>query len=85
MSKANPTVNQNGVLDDVRRALGRSSTVPPIPLDPFCPRLFSVTGDKLKFVGQVMHLRTNGGGFFSEVRYQLTYIGLSAWLDEWIE
>ncbi|HMG72517.1 MAG TPA: lactate utilization protein [Pyrinomonadaceae bacterium] len=35
MSKANPTVNQNGVLDNVRRALGRSSTVPPIPLDPF--------------------------------------------------
>jgi L-lactate dehydrogenase complex protein LldG len=35
MTEANPTVNQNGVLDDVRRALGRSSTVPPIPLDPF--------------------------------------------------
>jgi len=29
------SLNQNGVLDDVRRALGRSTTVPPVPLDPF--------------------------------------------------
>ena len=35
MTEANPTVNQNGVLDDVRRALGRSTTVPPVPLEPF--------------------------------------------------
>ena len=32
-----------------------------------------------------MHLRANGGGFFSEALYQLTYIGLSAWLNERIE
>ena len=35
MNEANPTMNQNGVLDDVRRALGRSTTVRPIPLQPF--------------------------------------------------
>jgi len=35
VGEANPTVNQNGVLDDIRRALGRSTTVPPISLDPF--------------------------------------------------
>jgi L-lactate dehydrogenase complex protein LldG len=33
--EANPIVTQDRVLDDVRRALGRSATVPPAPLDPF--------------------------------------------------
>lgn len=33
------SLNQNGVLDDVRRALGRSTTVPPVPLDPFIESL----------------------------------------------
>ena len=35
MSEANRSVDQNGVLDDVRRALGRSVTEPPLPLAPF--------------------------------------------------
>ena len=35
MTEANPTVNQNGVLDDIRRALGRRTTAPPVPLQPF--------------------------------------------------
>jgi L-lactate utilization protein LutC len=35
MSETRPAGDQNGVLDDVRRALGRSSTVPPVPLQPF--------------------------------------------------
>ena len=35
MSETKPAVDQNGVLDDVRRALGRTSTVPPVPLEPF--------------------------------------------------
>jgi L-lactate utilization protein LutC len=35
MSEAKPVVDQSAVLDDVRRALGRSATVPPTPLPPF--------------------------------------------------
>jgi L-lactate dehydrogenase complex protein LldG len=35
MSETKPAADQIGVLDDVRRALGRSTTVPPVPLDPF--------------------------------------------------
>ena len=35
MTEVNPSLNQNGVLDDVRRALGRSTTAPPVPLQPF--------------------------------------------------
>ena len=35
MSETKPAVDQNGVLADVRRALGRSTTVPPVPLQPF--------------------------------------------------
>jgi len=35
MNEANPGMDRNGVLDDVRRALGRSTTVRPVPLEPF--------------------------------------------------
>jgi len=35
MSKANQSMNRNDVLNDVRRALGRSTTVPPVPLEAF--------------------------------------------------
>lgn len=35
MSEAARNVNQNSVLDDVRRALGRSATLSPAPLEPF--------------------------------------------------
>ena len=35
MNSASPGVAQNSVLDEVRRALGRSVTVAPTPLDPF--------------------------------------------------
>jgi L-lactate dehydrogenase complex protein LldG len=35
MSETKPAADQNRVLDDVRRALGRTSTVPPVPLQPF--------------------------------------------------
>jgi L-lactate dehydrogenase complex protein LldG len=35
MSEAKPAGDQNGVLDDVRRALGRTETSAPLPLGPF--------------------------------------------------
>jgi len=35
MSETNSGVNQHRVLDDVRRALGRSKSVPAVPLQPF--------------------------------------------------
>jgi L-lactate dehydrogenase complex protein LldG len=35
MSEALSNLNQDGVLDDVRQALGRSASVAPLPLDPF--------------------------------------------------
>jgi L-lactate dehydrogenase complex protein LldG len=35
MIETKPAADQNGVLDDVRRALGRSTTGPPVPLQPF--------------------------------------------------
>ena len=41
------SLNQNGVLDDVRRALGRSTTVPPVPLDPFIEPLYKAEPGEL--------------------------------------
>lgn len=47
MSETKPAVDQNGVLDDVRRALGRSSTVPPVPLPPFIEPSLKIAADEL--------------------------------------
>jgi L-lactate dehydrogenase complex protein LldG len=35
MSEVNPGIDQKSVLNDVRRALGRSTSAPPVPLEPF--------------------------------------------------
>lgn len=35
MIEPNPNLDQTGVLADVRRALGRTATLPPVPLEPF--------------------------------------------------
>ena len=47
MSEAKPAMDPNGVLDDVRRALGRSSTVPPSPLQPFIEPSLAIGTDEL--------------------------------------
>jgi len=47
MSETKPAGDQEGVLDDVRRALGRSSTVPPIPLPPFIEPGLKIGSDEL--------------------------------------
>lgn len=47
MSEAKLAVDQNGVIADVRRALGRSSTAPPLPLPPFIELGLKIGADEL--------------------------------------
>jgi L-lactate dehydrogenase complex protein LldG len=58
MSETNSVVNQNGVLDDVRRALGRSKSVPPVPLPPFIePSIKTAARDLARFTEEATAVR----------------------------
>jgi L-lactate dehydrogenase complex protein LldG len=60
MSETNSGVNQNGVLDDVRRALGRSKSVPPVPLPPFIePSIKTAARDLARFTEEATAVRAH--------------------------
>jgi L-lactate dehydrogenase complex protein LldG len=61
MSELNPSTEQIGVLDDVRRALGRSATVAPVPLEPFIePGIKIDAGDLVaRFTEEATSVRAN--------------------------
>lgn len=64
MSEANAGVNQNVVLADVRRALGRSKSVPPVPLQPFIE-----PGNKANFSNSIERFTEEATAVRAQVHY----------------
>ena len=61
MSEASLSQDQNGVLDDIRRALGRSTSVAPAPLEPFTePNIKSDAGELIaRFTAEATAVRAH--------------------------
>jgi L-lactate dehydrogenase complex protein LldG len=61
MSEAKPAANQNAVLDEVRRALGRTTTVAPVPLPPFIEPSLKLDASELiaRFTEEATAVRAN--------------------------
>jgi L-lactate dehydrogenase complex protein LldG len=61
MSEALRNLNQDSVLDDVRRALGRSATTAPVPLEPFIEPTVQVDLSELiaRFIEEATAVRAN--------------------------